>query len=142
MDSLDRLKKINRSFLFKLTGRTSLFLFLLSTFLIVLYVSGSYQDFLDSTLNFVLTSCSATILGLFVFSAVFHSSGDKALFFFLYRKENHTGFIFLYIYFRVFFPREFFFLQEQFQLLQKEFKFLPRNGTEQKSKKILFLQKV
>ena len=116
MDSLNKLKKINRSFLFKLTGRTSLFLFLLSVFLIVLYVSGSYQDFLDSTLNFILTSCSATILGLFVFSA----SGilQSIILFFISKRKLY------WIYFSVYmlsciFSVGFFFLARAISIISK-----------------------
>lgn len=116
MDSLDRLKKINRSFLFKLTGRTSLFLFLLSTFLIVLYVSGSYQDFLDSTLNFVLTSCSATILGLFVFSAA--GILQSIILFFISKRKSYWIYFFVYILSCVF-SAGFFFLARTISIIAK-----------------------
>ncbi len=95
MDSLIRLKKINRSFLFKLTGRTSLFLFLLSAFIMVLYVSGSYQDFLDSTLNFILVSCSLTILALFVFSAA--GLIQSIVLFFISKRKSYWIYFFVYI---------------------------------------------
>ncbi len=54
MESQNKFAENNRSFLYKLTGRTTLFFFLLLAVLLVFYVSGTYQDFLDSTQSFIL----------------------------------------------------------------------------------------
>lgn len=62
-------QKTDNTFLFKLTWRTSLFLFLLLAVLFLFYLSGNYQNFLDSTQLFVLFLCSIICIFLFLFSA-------------------------------------------------------------------------
>lgn len=65
-------KKIVNSSLFKLTLRTSLFLFLSLMVLILLFVSGNYQKFLDISQSFILkiasviavASCFFYVLGI------------------------------------------------------------------------------
>lgn len=54
---------LNASSVFKLTVRFTVFLLLLLFVLVLFYVSGNYQRFLDSTQRFVLTvSCPISIL--------------------------------------------------------------------------------
>ena len=62
-------KKNNTAFLFELTKRSTLFLFLLTGSLSALYISGNYQSFLDSTQRFLLTVCSITAIMLALFCA-------------------------------------------------------------------------
>ena len=65
-------KKIVTSSLFKLTLRTSLFLFLSLMVLILLFVAGNYQKFLDVSQSFILkissvvavASCFFYVLGI------------------------------------------------------------------------------
>ena len=64
MESQNKFTESNRSFLYKLTGRTTLFFFLFLTVLLIFYVSGTYQDFLDSTQSFILFISSATAVFL------------------------------------------------------------------------------
>lgn len=61
-------KSISNSFLFKLICRTTLFLALFLVVLISFYISGNYQNFLDSTQLFILFLCSADTIGLLLFS--------------------------------------------------------------------------
>lgn len=84
-----------KSFLFKLTCRTSLFF---GTFLIVLctfYFSGNRQNFQDSTQLFILFLCSLDSIGLFLFS--FAGMIESTVMFFMYGRRR------MWIYFSVFF---------------------------------------
>jgi hypothetical protein len=69
------IKKINKSFLFKITCRTALFFALMTVFLLGFYVSGTYQDFLESTLIFSLFLCSifSAMSFFFAVSGIFQS---------------------------------------------------------------------
>ncbi len=60
--------KLSTSYLFKLTNRTSLFLFLMLVVLTLFYVSGNFQKFLDSTQSFILVLCSFCAISLFLLS--------------------------------------------------------------------------
>ena len=86
---------IDKSFLFKLTGRTSLFFALLLLVLVFFYLSGNYQNFLDTTQAFTLFMCSADCIVLFLFSlaGIIESIG----LFFVSRKKRY------WIFFGVFF---------------------------------------
>ena len=53
-------EKISLSLLFRQTRRTVLFLFLFLSVLILLYVIGNYQLFLDSTQRLILNTASVT----------------------------------------------------------------------------------
>lgn len=88
-------KRKKKPFLFKLTNRMSLFLLLATLFLLALYTGGSVQDFSDVTQTFLLFSCSATALALFVFSAagVFQS----LVFLFVQRKLYFLIFFLVYV---------------------------------------------
>ena len=86
---------LNKSFLFKLTCRTCLFL---ASFLVVLfafYLSGNFQNFLDSTLLFVLFLCSLDSIALFLFSVA--GFFESIVLFFIQKKKRY------WIYFFVFF---------------------------------------
>lgn len=69
MSSNNKKIKISRSFLFKLTCRTSIFFLLFSVSIISIYITGSYQNFLDSTQFFLLFLCSLNSVILLLFSA-------------------------------------------------------------------------
>ncbi|MBR1910873.1 MAG: hypothetical protein IJ828_00805, partial [Treponema sp.] len=58
----------DNTFFFRLIKRFTLFLFLQLAVLCVLYVRGSFQNFLDSTQRFLLLFCSIDSAMLFIFS--------------------------------------------------------------------------
>lgn len=91
-----RIRKISKSFLFKITGRTALFLSLMMLFLFVFYVSGTYQRFLDSTQLFILFLCSVASIGtvLFALSGAVQSVAQ----FFISRKKIYWLYFFLYVF--------------------------------------------
>ncbi|MDD7013722.1 MAG: hypothetical protein SO116_10150 [Treponema sp.] len=66
---------LNTSFLFKLTWRSFLFLFLENFVLLILYLSGNFQPFMDSTQKFLLMLCSffSIIQMLFSFAGIVES---------------------------------------------------------------------
>lgn len=61
-------EKISLSFLFKLTSRTVLFLFLFLTVLLFFYTVGNFQLFLDSNQKIILNAAAFTATTLLVFS--------------------------------------------------------------------------
>lgn len=69
MSSNNKKIKISRSFLFKLTCRTSIFFLLFSISIVSIYITGSYQNFLDSTQFFLLFLSSLNSVILLLFSA-------------------------------------------------------------------------
>lgn len=90
-----QLKKINRSLLFKLMCRTSLFLFLMLTQSFILYITGNIQEFLDSTQTFILLVCSmlsVTIVLISIYGLV-----ESVVLFFLHKLKRY------WIYFSLFF---------------------------------------
>ena len=87
--------QISRSFLFKLTCRTSLFLALMLLALITFYLSGNYQNFLDSTQMFILFLSSADCVILFLFSIA--GTMESATLFFISRKKRYWIFFALYV---------------------------------------------
>jgi hypothetical protein len=56
------------AFLFRLICRFSLFLSLLLFVLVLFYISGNFQQFLDSTQIFTILSCTLVSVMLFFFS--------------------------------------------------------------------------
>ena len=66
--SNEKSEKITLSLLFMLTRRTILFLSLLLCVLILFYVVGNYQFFLDSSQKIVLRSAAVTASALFIIS--------------------------------------------------------------------------
>lgn len=60
-------KIISGSLLFKFTRRTILFLFLFMLFLILMYIVGNYQLFVDSTQNLIIKTTEFVSIALFVF---------------------------------------------------------------------------
>ena len=66
--SNEKSEKITLSLLFMLTRRTILFLSLLLCVLILFYVVGNYQFFLDSSQKIVLRSAAVTASTLFIIS--------------------------------------------------------------------------
>ncbi len=54
-------------FLYPLTVRTIVFLQLLLIVMSVFFISGNYQGFLDSTLNFIILLCTFICLALLIF---------------------------------------------------------------------------
>lgn len=86
---------LNKSFLFKLTCRTSLFL---ASFLVVLfsfYLSGNFQNFLVSTLLFVLFLCSLDSIALFLFSLA--GIFESIVLFFIQKKKRYWIYFFVFI---------------------------------------------
>ncbi len=57
-----------KPFLFRLTGRFTLFFFLQLILFLLFYVSGNYQHFLDTTQNLILFLCSAISIILILLS--------------------------------------------------------------------------
>lgn len=55
--------------LLRLTRRVCVFLFLLLAGLIIFYVSGNYQNFLDSNISLILKAVACASIALFFFSA-------------------------------------------------------------------------
>lgn len=90
-----RIKKTSKSFLFKITGRTVLFLSLMMLFLFVFYVSGTYQGFLDSTQLFVLFLCSAASLGAVLFALA--GAVQSIMQFLISRKKSFWIYFFFYV---------------------------------------------
>lgn len=85
---------LKKSFLFKLTCRTGLFLGLFLVVLFSFYLSGNHQNFLDSTQLFILFLCSLDSILLFLFSL----SGllESVVLFFISQKKRY------WIYFSIF----------------------------------------
>lgn len=54
--------------LFRLTKRVTLFLFLLLIALIIVYITGNFQKFLDSTQKLILTYAMLVSIALILFS--------------------------------------------------------------------------
>ena len=67
-------KKIVTSSLFKLTLRTSLFLFLSLMVLILLFVAGNYQKFLDVSQSFILKISSVVAVASCFFYVIYFFS--------------------------------------------------------------------
>ncbi|HAK68140.1 MAG TPA: hypothetical protein DEO40_02045 [Treponema sp.] len=57
-------RTIGPSFLFRLTGRASLFLVLMNIAAFLLYVFGNFQHFLDSSQQFILQLCLLNVIVL------------------------------------------------------------------------------
>ena len=88
-------KRKKKPFLFKLTNRTSLFLFLAIMFLLAVYSGGSVQGFSDVTQMFLLFSCSAVALALFIFSVA--GAFQSLLYTFVQRKLYFLIFFLLHL---------------------------------------------
>lgn len=73
-------KKKSISLLFKLTRRTALFFFLFLCVLILFFVIGNYQQFLDSDLRLILKTAAASAYALACFSAAGLAEGIVFLF--------------------------------------------------------------
>ncbi|MBQ0039910.1 MAG: hypothetical protein KBS64_05745 [Treponema sp.] len=86
---------LTKSFLFKLTGRTSLFFALLLIILMTYYISGNYQNFLDSTQRFILFLCSADCIILFLFSIA--GIIESVTLYFISLKRHYWIFFAIYI---------------------------------------------
>ena len=74
-------KKDSHPFLFRLTNRAVLYLFLLLCGLILFYIMGNYQNFLDSDQSYTLSLCTGTAIALALFS--FFSVIESIYYFFL-----------------------------------------------------------
>ncbi|MBP5359299.1 MAG: hypothetical protein J6Y69_08965 [Treponema sp.] len=85
----------NTSFFYKLTGRATMFLILAVMTTFILYVSGNYQQFLDSSQRFLLQWCSilTIILALFSFAGLFLSIVMTVV----YRKIRYLLFFLMYL---------------------------------------------
>lgn len=66
----DEKKSKHLPLLLRLTRRVCVFLFLLLAGLVIFYISGSYQNFLDSNISLILKAVACTSIALFFFSAV------------------------------------------------------------------------
>lgn len=60
--------KKQNSILYRLCGRATLFTSLLLLVLMVLYICGGYQDFMDSTMDMILMLCSFVCIMLTLLS--------------------------------------------------------------------------
>ena len=56
--------------LFRLTKRVTLFLFLLLSAILIVYITGNFQEFLDSTQKTVLLYAVLSAIALFFFSII------------------------------------------------------------------------
>lgn len=61
-------KNLDSSYLFNLTGRFTLFLFMETCVMLLLYLTGNFQSFSDSSQRFILLLTSVTAMTLFLFS--------------------------------------------------------------------------
>ncbi|MBP5251118.1 MAG: hypothetical protein J6Z17_01750 [Treponema sp.] len=59
---------LDSSYLFNLTGRFTLFLFMETCVMLLLYMTGNFQSFSDSSQRFILLLASVTAMALFLFS--------------------------------------------------------------------------
>lgn len=66
----DEKKSKHLPLLLRLTRRVCVFLFLLLAGFVIFYISGSYQNFLDSNISLILKAVVCTSIALFFFSAV------------------------------------------------------------------------
>lgn len=66
----DEKKSKHLPLLLRLTRRVCVFLFLLLAGFVIFYISGSYQNFLDSNISLILKAIACTSIALFFFSAV------------------------------------------------------------------------
>lgn len=66
----DEKKSKHLPLLLRLTRRVCVFLFLLLAGFVIFYISGSYQNFLDSNISLILKAVACTSIALFFFSAV------------------------------------------------------------------------
>lgn len=95
MSSNNKKIKISRSFLFKLTCRTSIFFLLFSVSIISIYITGSYQNFLDTTQFFLLFLCSLNSVILLLFSAA--GFIESLAFFFINRQKRYIVYSALFL---------------------------------------------
>jgi len=80
-----------RPLLFRLTNRVTLFLLLLSGSLVLFYITGNYQRFLDSDQHLLLDLCTATGITLAIFS--FFSFIESVYYLFSLKNGSHLIFI-------------------------------------------------
>ena len=85
----------NTSMIYKLIWRFTMFLTLAVLATFALYISGNYQEFLDSSQRFILQWCSilTIILALFSASGFFLS----IVMMFVYKKVRYLLFLVLYL---------------------------------------------
>lgn len=78
--------KLDSSFLYKLTGRFTLYLFLQVSVLFLLFVSGNFQSFADSSQRFLLLITSVLAIALTILSV----SGfiESLVFLFLWKRKT------------------------------------------------------
>lgn len=107
---------LKKSFLFKLTFRTSLFLFSFLIVLFTFYLSGNYQGFQSSTQLFILFLCSFDSIALFLFGI----SGllECLVLFFISEKKKYWIF-FAFFFFLVLISTVMFFLVRTISILTK-----------------------
>jgi len=80
-----------RPLFFRLTNRATLFFLLLSASLLLFFVTGNYQQFLDSDQHIILVCCTVSEISLFIFS--FFSFIEAVYCIFTVRKKNKWLFI-------------------------------------------------
>lgn len=85
----------DNSFLFRLTKRFTLFLLLQAIVLIILYVTGNYQNFLDSTLRFIMLVASLNFAMLSFFSLA--GLIESFCLIFITKKKKYIAYLFAYI---------------------------------------------
>jgi len=87
--------KIN-TFLFTLTFRSFCFFFLLLSVFVLFYISGNYQEFLDSTQHFILVLCSTISIALMLFCIA--GTLESLVYFILTKKNKYVIFLIVYIF--------------------------------------------
>ena len=87
--------KKNNSLLFSITGRSALFLVLELFALVLLYVSGNFQFFLDSTQKFILLVCALCSMLLVLLSTA--GIIESVVLFIISKQKKYWIFFALYI---------------------------------------------
>lgn len=85
----------DNSFLFRLTKRFTLFLLLQALVLLACYISGNFQNFLDSTQRFILLLSSVNAVMLVFFAAA--GAAQSFLLIFITKKKRYALWFLAYL---------------------------------------------
>ncbi len=88
-------KQKDNIFIYRLVGRVSFFLTLLTIADFLLFISGNTQQFLDATLNFIMYICSINAIILVFFSVA--GIALSLFFFFISSKIKYVSSFICYI---------------------------------------------
>ena len=89
-------KTHERYFLFQLTLRSCIFLFLILLVLLLFYGAGNFQQFLDSTQHFILILSSAVSIALAMFS--FALTIESVVYFIISKQKFYFIFLIIFIF--------------------------------------------